>query len=426
MRAMSAAGLLAGVVSVGLIAGAALSASQAAKPWPFALDEHPSIQYALRPTTDRVAALNQALVQGTKTLQRDARTGYLLPVLDALHIGVDSQILVFSKTGVQGAYTSPRNPRALYFDRSVIVGYVSGAPVLEVAAHDPQQGVVFYMVDQRAEKPSFIRGRSCLSCHVSASTLDVPGLIVRSNVVADDGNVIPQMGSNDVDHRTSHPERWGGYYVTADLPAGTYNQRGHLGNITFSGHEVTSNLVFVEWLNSAPETRGYPSESSDIVTLLVFDHQMHAINLLTKLNWQARVVASDGVAPLLDGAVRQLVNDLGDYLLFAGEAPLPVALTPQPAFAHRFEAAVPKDRRGRSFGELELRRRLLRYPCSYMVYSEAFDALPADIRQAVYHRMLDVLTGGDRRKDFAQLSADDRRAIVEILKETKSDFPATP
>src|SRR6185436_16942061 len=138
--------------------------------------------------------------------------------------------------------------------------------------------------------------------------------------------------------------------------------------------------VFVEWLDSAPETRGYLSASSDIGALLAFDHQMHAINLMTRLNWESRIASRDGRAGA-DGAVRRLANELADYLLFAGEVPPTVALLPRPGFAEHLESATPKDRRGRSFGQLDADRRLLRYPCSYMVYSEAFDGLPQEVRE---------------------------------------------
>jgi hypothetical protein len=405
------------------IANIALTSGQRQEPWAGVLDEHPGIQYATRPTTDRVAKLNQALTQSGRLLQRDARTGYLLPVLEALGVPVESQLLVFSKTGVQRAYTSPQNPRALFFNESVVVGYVPGAPVIELAVHDPQQAVVFYTIDQAAAAPAFVRRTSCLTCHVSASTLNVPGMIVRSNTVGDDGNVMPQVGSNDVNHQTPHPDRWGGWFVTSEGAAAPYAQRAHSGNITFSGRGNTSNQVFVDWLNSSPETRGYLSSSSDIVSLLVFDHQMRAINLLTRLNWESRVASSEGHARVPDGTLRRLANELADYLLFVSEAPASVPLTPRGGFAERLESNTPKDRHGRSFGELSLLNRLLRYPCSYMVYSEAFDALSPAVKEAVYRRMLDVLSGNDPPGARARLSADDRRAILEILRDTKGDFP---
>src|SRR5439155_24646958 len=171
--------------------------------------------------------------------------------------------------------TSPHTPRALFYDDSVVVGYVPGAPALEIAAHDAQQGVVFYTVDQETARAVPVRRTGCLSCHRSASTLDVPGIIVRSNTVGEDGTLIPQFGSVDVNHQTPHPDRWGGWFVTADAASTPYAQRAHSGNIAFSGRGNTSNQIFVDWIDSAPETRGYLSVSSDIVSLLVFDHQMH-------------------------------------------------------------------------------------------------------------------------------------------------------
>jgi hypothetical protein len=258
---------------------------------------------------------------------------------------------------------------------------------------------------------------------VSASTLNVPGIIVRSNTVADDGNVMPQFGGNDVTHSTPHPDRWGGWFVTSDLAAASYAQRAHTGNITFTTGGSTSNQVFVDWLNSSPETRGYLSPLSDIVALLVFDHQMHAINLLTRLNWEARAASGSGQASASGGAIKGLVNELAEYLLFVGEQPPSVPLTARPGFAERLESRTPKDRQGRSFGQLDLVDRLVKYPCSYMVYSEAFNALPPSIKNAVYGRMLDILSATDARLQGARVSAVDRRAVLEILRDTKPDFP---
>jgi hypothetical protein len=432
-RARSAGLTLTAVVATAAIVDVALASSRQQAPWVGVLEEHPAIQYASRPTTDRVAKLNQSLAQhglsrqsagaaADRSFQRDERTGHLMSVLDALGVPVESQLLVFSKTGVQRAYTSPHNPRALFFNESVVVGYVPGAPLIEIASLDPQQAVIFYTVEQAAPAPAFVRGRSCLSCHVSASTLDVPGLIARSNIVADDGTPLPRLGSNDVNHQTPHPDRWGGWYVTSEGAPPPYSQRAHGGNITFSPRGDTSNQVFTDWLTSSPESRGYPSANSDIVSLLVFDHQARAINLMSRLNWEARVAASEG-GEATPNNVRGLAIELADYLLFAGEAPAPVPLTPRPGFAARLERTTPKDRLGRSFGQLLLTTRLFRYPCSYMVYAEAFDGLPAVVKSTVYSRMIGTLSESDATAPRLRLSAEDRRAILEILKDTKPDFP---
>ena len=392
---------------------AAAAHGQRAEPQPGVLDEHPAIQYRFRPTTDRVLKLSQAIAAG-QTLARDPQTGYLRGVLDALGIPVESQLLVFSKTGVQSAYTGPHTPRALYFDQSVVVGYLPNAPLLEIAAHDPQQGVIFYTVDQTAATASFKRGVSCLSCHVSASTLDVPGIIARSNTVSEDGNTQPREGSNDVSHQTPHPDRWGGWFVTSEDAAPPYQQMAHRGNITFSGRS-TSNQVFVDWLTSAPESRGYLLPSSDIVGLLLFDHQARAINLLTRLNWESRVGSAQ---------VPALERELAAYLLFVGEAPPLAPLTPKPGLAASLAARVPKDHLGRSFAQLDMDQRMLRYPCSYMIYADAFDGLPPAVKQAIYQQMIATLSTDNPRAINPARAAEDRRAVLEILRDTKPDFPA--
>ena len=394
-----------------LTLGLAVPGVSGQKPQP--LHEHPAIRYATTQTKDRVAALSRAIDAGDRTLVRDPRTGYLRALLDALGVAPESQLLVFSKTGVQRAYTSPHTPRALYFDESIAIGYVPGAPQLEIAADDPQQGVVFYTLDQAAATPVIARQTGCLACHASPATLDVPGFIARSNEVRDDGTIAP-AAAHDVDHRTPHPDRWGGWLVTQDAASVPYAQRAHAGNITTTARGETSNQVLVDWMNSDPERRGYLSPLSDIVALLVFDHQAHAINLLTRLNWEARVGGD---------SVPRLVNELAEYLLFIGEMAPSVPLFPRPGFAERLGARAPKDRQGRSLAQLDLNRRLFRYPCSYMIYTPAFDTLPGGVKNAVYQRIVDILSGGDGSKRYAALSAADRRDVLEILRETKTDFP---
>jgi hypothetical protein len=420
VRGLCSIGRRLGTLAIALAIGASARTSGQTKT---PLHDHAAIQYLARPTTDRVATLNQSLAHGEQPFPRDPRTGYLRALLASLGMPVESQLLVFSKTGVQRAHTDPHTPRALYFDESVVVGYAPDAPQIEVAAHDPQQGVVFYTIDQSAATPVFTRQTSCLGCHVSESTLDVPGVLARSHIVGRDGTVM--LGAHDVDHRTPHPDRWGGWYVTSEGAAAPYPTRSHLGNITFAGR-TTSDEVFVDWLNSAPETRGYLSGSSDVVSLLAFDHQMHAINLLTRLNWESRVAAGAGSVDARASAIGPLVDELADYLLFVREARLTTPLVPRAGFAQHLAAKTPKDHLGRSFGQLELVTRLLKYPCSYMVYSDAFDALTPDVKAALYRRMIDVLSNDRAYAAYAHVTADDRRAVVEILRATKTDFPQQP
>jgi hypothetical protein len=299
-----------------------------------------------------------------------------------------------------------------------------------VAAHDPLQGVVFYTLDQAAETPAFTRRTNCLTCHVSASTLEVPGLIARSNTVTADGSVMPRLDSHDVDHRTPHADRWGGWFVTGNAAAPPYGPLGHGGNLTVSVHPtagpaIVSDRVFIEWLGSDAEAHGYLSRDSDIAALLVFDHQVRAVNLLTRLGWEWRTASSGGTPDVSTPSLRARVNELVDYLLMVGEAPPVTPITPRPGFAEHLATRVPKDRRGRTLAALDLETRLLRYSCSYMVYAEAFDALPRAARDALYRRLFALLS--DRNKDaaYAHLSRANRRSIREILRETKKDLPTS-
>lgn len=392
------------------------------------LDEHPVIQYASRPTTDRVARLQHDIAEGRAVLDHQATVGYLRSMLRALGVAPESQVLVFSKTGVQRSDTGPANPRAIYFSDSVVVGYIPGARFLEMAAHDSQQGVVFYTLDQTvATAPVIARRTNCLTCHVSGSTLEVPGMITRSMFATRDGEVLPQLGSFIVDHRTPLSQRWGGFYVTGKYVAPAYAGVGHMGNVTTAIHPTsgpagTSNEVMIRWLNSDHAARGYPSNESNIATLMVFDHQMHAMNLITRLNWESRVAASNGALDVETGPLRDLVNELTDYFLFVDEVPPPPQLTPPAGFVDRFTSMGPRDRHGRSLRQLDLEHRLLRYPCSYMIYTEAFEALPTVTKTAIYRRMWAILSGRDTSQRYAHLSALDRRAVIEILRQTKTDL----
>jgi hypothetical protein len=385
---------------------------------------HPAIGYYTRPTDDAVAALARRVDGGELRLDFDQTTGYLRPVLDALNIPASSQMLVMSKTGVQGLHTDPSNPRAIYFNDAVTVGYIRGAPLLEFAVQDPEQGVVFYALDQKPQvRPLFDRRRACLTCHQAYNTLHVPGMLARSVFMTPEGLSLGQFGSYDPDDRTPFRQRWGGWYVT-----GTHGSMRHMGNAMFRSADDRDAAISDRTLNRTSldglfDGRGYLSALSDIVALMVFQHQARMTNLVTRVGWEARVAAHEGRADFAAGPLRDAVHELVDSLLFAGEEPLTAAVKGTSGFAEMFAARGPTDSRGRSLRQLDLERRLQRYPCSYTIYSAAFRALPADVRAAIYGRMWAILSGRDTSPKYARLSEADRRSVVEILGETLPDVP---
>jgi hypothetical protein len=386
---------------------------------------HPAIGYYTRPTHDLVAELNRHIEDGTAPVTFEEGTGFLRSVLGALRVPVESQMLVMSKTGVQALYTEPGNPRAIFFNDAVTVGYIRGAPLLELAVHDPQQGVVFYTLDQKPQpRPLFERRPACLSCHQVYSTLYVPGMVARSVFMAPDGLPLSQFGSYDPDDRTLFRQRWGGWYVT-----GTHGSMRHMGNASVANIEKRETMISESTLNRTSldgmfDARGYVSAHSDIAALMVFQHQAHMTNLITRVGWEARLAAYDRRVDPPGGALRDAVNELVDYLLFIDEEPLTAAIKGTSGFVETFSAQGPADSRGRSLRQLDLERRLLRYPCSYMVYSAAFGALRTDVRVAIYGRMSDVLSGRDASPKYTRLSEADRSAVVEILSETLHDLPS--
>jgi hypothetical protein len=392
--------------------------------------DHPAIAYTTTAVSDPVADLDRQLQQGSVHLTFDGASGYLQSVLDALKIPIESQALVFSATSVQAKEITPRNPRAIYFNDTVAVGWVRGAEVLELAGHDRHQGVVFYSLEQKpVDKPRVRRDNGCLLCHLTWDTLGVPGLQVLSTFqMSDDPNVYATGVVTD--HRTPLTDRWGGWYVT-----GKPGAAAHRGNVPV----IVKTDELKMGTNSPPrldsvagrfDTRGFPSEYSDVVALMVLEHQAHMTNLLTRLDWEARVAppspSPDPSHPsgAMSSRVREAIRALVDYLLFVDEAPLAGRVEGSSGFVQRFSAQGPRDRFGRSLRQLDLDRRLFRYPCSYMIYSPAFDALAPAIKEAVYQRIWTILSGGDKARQYARLSDTDRRVILEILGDTMKDLPA--
>ena len=386
--------------------------------------EDPAIAYGTRSTTGRISRLNHEIEAGRAQLKFDGEQGYLRSALDALHIPVESQMAVFSKTSVQARLIDPHNPRTLFFNDSVVVGWVRGG-FIEVAAQDPQQGVIFYTLTQTpVEKPQFTRHDECLQCHNSNNALGVPGMLVRSQFTGPNGEAMRWLGSYVTDHRSPLEERWGGWYVTGKTGA-----IRHMGNAVVIDASKPEPLITQQTFNLGSlggkfDTDAYLSPYSDIVALMVFEHQMRMMNLLTRIGWQTRYALRAGnVRNLSTNGVGEITHELVDYMLFVDEAPLANKIEGTSGFAENFSAEGPYDSRGRSLRQLDLERRLMRYPCSYMIYSDAFEALPSEAKNAIYKRMWLILSGTVLDTRYAHLSFADRQAVVEILRATKPGLP---
>jgi hypothetical protein len=400
--------------------------------------EQPPIEYSTRSPNDRVSQLQGRLDNGGQQLEFRDKLGYLPAVLQALNVPVESQMLVFSQTSLQRQRISPRRPRAIYFSDDVYVGFCQSGNVLEVAAVDPQLGAVFYTIDQeQTERPRFVRQtENCLVCHSSSRTEGVPGLLVRSLFVDQSGQPILSEGSHTVDHRTPLEQRWGGWYVT-----GTHGAQVHLGNLILHDRKVAHPIENNEGQNVTDlsdrfRVDDYLSHHSDIVALMVLEHQALVQNRITQagfvtrqaLHYQAEMNRALGEPESnpLESTTRRIHSAgdaLVDALLLVEEAPLTASIQGTSGFAEKFANAGPRDRLGRSLRDLDLTERLFKYPCSYLIHSKSFAELPQAMKDHVWQRLWQVLTNQDSSEKFAHLSARDRKAIVEILRETAAEVP---
>lgn len=345
----------------------------------------PADEYLRAAPDDPVSRLMRDRVQ----LESRGGLGYLPSLLDRLGVPVDSQALVFSKTSFQAEKISPRNPRAVYFNDEVAVGWVRGSSSLEVAAVDPRQGVMFYTL----RDGGFERQQVCLKCHQGAATMGVPGMFVGS-VFPDVSGMPGRTGAIITDHRTPFADRWGGWYVNAARG----EQRDRANGVAVDPAEpyVLNSRQNLTTLARDFNTAGYLSPVSDIVALMVFEHQTQMTNLITRVAWESRM----GL-PAADD-----IEALARYMVFADEATLKEPVEGVSTFTKTFPQRGPRDHRGRSLRDFDLQTRLFRYPLSYMVYSAAFDALPQPVREQIWRRVL------------AELK--DRPDVLEILRDTKS------
>ncbi len=402
--------------------------------------DNQAIAYSTTEPSDAVALLQRALDGDAVALQFEAPGGYLKSVLKALQVPVDSQVLVFSRTSLQRALISPDRPRALYFNHDVHVGWVQGGPVLEIASMDPKLGAVFYTLSQKqTARPRFQRQtQACLQCHDSeSSTSGVPGLILKSVYPDQDGEPIVSAGTFVTSHQSPLKERWGGWYVT-----GRHGAQLHMGNLVAAHgpHGAHLNLAAganVTDLSTRISTQPYLSAHSDIVALMVLDHQSQVHNLITRASYSARMAQyfdqmrnnelgrrTDYVPDSTRSLISRVAEPLVRAMLFVEETPLTEPVSGTSGFAKAFAGQGPRDHTGRSLLELDLTQRLFRYPCSYLIYSASFDALPSVVKDYVYRRLWEVLSDEDTSDAFAHLSRSNRTAIMEILLETKPDFSA--
>lgn len=404
--------------------------------------ENAPIRYSDTTPNDATQRLESLMAAGKVKIDRTDAWTVLRDVMKQFDIPQESQVMVFSKTSKQNELINPQTPRVIYFGDNAYLGYCLGGSI-EVATIDPKLGPIFYLLapDEEPSKPlHFQRDNSCLSCHGGSYTPEVPGLIVRSVYPGPEGHPITSQGSTVVDTTTPFADRWGGWYVT-----GKHGSVLHRGNVTATEkNDQTIDIDFKAGANVTSLARffdvtPYKRKQSDIVALMVLEHQTSVQNILTKANqsslramhMQTSLQRELGETVMSEptGTARRIIDhcaeDIVEALLFKDEAALPDGgIEGDPAFQTAFTKRAPQCSDGRSLKDFQLLHRLFKYRCSYMVYSLTFHHLTAPLKQTVLNRLWTVLGGKDTTGEYAYLSETERGHIRRILAETLPGAPA--
>ena len=388
--------------------------------------EKAPFQYSKSPDNNRVSRLRDELAGGQLKLEHTREQGNLRALLAALDISESSQTLVFSKTSMQVRYISGRNPRAIYFNDDTYLGWVYGSSLVEISTADPHLGTAFYTIDMSPLRPKLQRAYyDCMACHATALTQGIPGHTVRSVFPTIDGSIDPQQESFITDDSSPFAQRWGGWYVT-----GTHGDMTHMGNAYLRGAQLdTRNSGNLEVLRDEFNTRHYLTPYSDIVALMVLEHQTQMHNSLTRADYFVRQLLHEtaDIAATPEGdqewreQLRMIAKEVVDRLLFCNEAALTSPVKGSNTFAEEFTARGPRDSQGRSLRDFDLTTRLFRYPCSYLIYSTTFAALQPPLREEINRQLLQVLTGENTSQEYQHLNAQTRADILAILQQTQPD-----
>jgi len=404
-----------------LIAAAAARPARAERePWQdFSAAPH---DYWTRPLTDRFSLMRDDLSSGKIPLDHRSEKAFVTSLLQALQVPASSQMLVFSATSLQLSLISTRNPRALYFSDDVYVGWVPGGKI-EIVSLDPALGGIYYIFDVPRSPGGALnveRSNRCMNCHGAADSGWVPGLVLSSVIPGPNGGSLMSWRQETLGHGVPLSERMGGWLVT-----GTGTWQGHHGNTTgtlYAGKLTTTPLGFGETFN----VERYPVSTSDLLPHLLHEHQAGFITTALEAGYRARAalhLSGGTLTPAQETELQDAAARLVQYLLFADETALPPGgVTGDPAFRQDFAAPRKADAAGRSLRDLDLKQRLLKYRCSYMIYSPVFQGLEPGMKTRVLQRLHAALDPTKPDRLSRKLPPEEKQAIAAILKATLPDW----
>jgi hypothetical protein len=391
-----------------------------------------------------VAELAAKLESGELQLEWRAPRGYFDAFLEALEIDPASQVLVFSKTSLQYQKISWEKPRGVYFNDRTWIGFVQDSDIVEITTLDDKLGAVFYVFNNtRDPGPGVERlNQRCLVCHDSNGTMGggIPLLLARSGLYDHDGNQLQDLsGIGNTTDQTPFAERWGGWFVT-----GQHGSQTHLGNVQLANagelaqvqQHTLGNLDTLAGQNLF-DTSPYIRDTSDLIALMVLEHQLTVLNQLMYVKFKAPAVLArakmldalqaptwDALPERAQRTLKRMLDKLVQVLLMQDAIQLAEPISGNAEFRAWFEAQGPRKAQGRSLRELDLESRLFRLPLSYIVQSRDFAMLPAFARDYVWRELAAILQGKKLHPALENVAAADLLAVLQILQETQPGFAA--
>ena len=380
----------------------------------------PPHNYWERPPQDAVTAALKKIENGELKVDTSNDRAFVSSLLGALKVPVSSQLLVYSATSMQSGIINPRNPRALYFNDEIYVGFVPGG-LVEIMGVDPELGGVFYIFDkpQPGQLPRTDRSTRCFNCHAGSATMRIPGLLAESVAPIISGASYENYRRDEQGHQIPLADRFGGWHVTSAKPFGE-TKANIFARSDGSGVKIVKVKPGEMW-----DIEKHLLPSSDILPHLIHEHQIGFDNQVIHAAYIAREIGDKGRTPTLadDKRLNEKASALVRYILFADEAKLPPSgIVGDEQYAKDFLSNKKASGSGLSLKDLDLKTRMFKHRCSYMLYTPQWQKLPSLIKNRVYAGMKLALSGKDR--NYAYLSAQERLAIVSILRETLPDLPA--
>lgn len=381
---------------------------------------------------DPMSEVLKKISAGKVSLTEETDIKLVRRLLEELHISESSQILVFSRTSLQRGAVSPTNPRAIYFNDEVYFGWMPNGRI-EIASLDPRKGFIFFFQRELSDRkaPLFSRDRVCIQCHAGSATNFLPGPLGRSVFPDSKGRSMKSVDTFElISHEVPVHERWGGWYVTH-----AHQDLNHMGNsiaIKKNGKLILQREDSSKGLNDFFDTSNYPVPTSHVEALLIFDHQVRMQFVLIESAYKVRQAIFDSQKTSskkdpsnLNELLKELTETIVSELLFKEEFPLGgkvVDANQTGKFVKEFKAKGKTDSMGRSLRDLDLKSRLFKYRCSYMIYSKVFSAFPEILKNSVLDRIKEIMTSESSQSGYEYLGADERQAIFDILSETLAEF----